>query len=88
MESPVSAAWQSCLSRGGAELTPHLIELATASRDQGRILKKIVAENCHSLNEFTFVDHLPWDFITHSAGPEFLKREFSAYQAGVSSDGT
>jgi len=85
MESPISAAWQACLSRGGVEFAPQLIDLAAASGGQNRLLKKIVADNDTKLAARDTEDSLLWDFITHNAGSSYLKREFDRYQSLVES---
>ena len=85
MESPISAAWQACLSRGGVELALELIDLAAASSGQNRLLKKIVADNDTKLAARDLEDSLPWDFIMHNTGSKYLKREFGRYQSLVES---
>ncbi len=81
MESPVSAAWQSLLSRGGVELAPALIELAGAAGEYGPRMKKQVSKNRQNFADRAPTEPLPWDFITHSAGSDYLKREYSKYLA-------
>ncbi len=83
MESPVSAAWQSLLSRGGVELVHDLISLANASGEYGRCMKKIVAENSQGFSELACENSLSWDFITHSAGSGYLKKEYCEYLAAI-----
>ncbi len=83
MESPVSAAWQSLLSRGGVDLAPELISLANAFGEHGRCMKKIVAENCQDFAALDCEKSLPWDFITHSVGSDYLEKEYREYLAAV-----
>ncbi len=81
MESPVSAAWQSLLSRGGVELAPALIELAGAAGKSGPRMKKLVNDNRQNFVALALADPLPWAFIRHSVSSDFLKREYSRYWA-------
>jgi len=81
MESPVSAAWQACLSRGGTELAPQLIELAEVSKGRGRLLKKIVADSYEKLGVRSLEEFLPWNFITHNSDSDYLKREFERFRS-------
>lgn len=76
MESPVNSAWQALLSRGGPELAPHLIELATHSGGQARFLKKLIAENSEKLAALDPAQPLPWDFISQATAKDFLLREY------------
>ncbi len=83
MESPVSAAWQSLLSRGGIDLASSLITLADASGERGRCMKKIVAEKCYDFAELVSENYLPWDFISQSAGSDYLEKEYCEYLATI-----
>ena len=85
MESPVSAAWQSLLSRGNIDLALKLIELAGAAADgeYGHRMKKLVAENRQSCEALLVEGFLPWDFISHSAVSKYLEKEYCEYQAVV-----
>ena len=85
MESPVSAAWQAALSRGGPELAFRIIDLAAADSDSGRILKQMVSENYHDLKALDLESDLPWDFITQSTDSSYLRREFHRYQSVIDS---
>ncbi len=76
MESPVNAAWQALLSRGGPELAPVLIDLASHSSGQTRYLKKILAENTEKLAALDPSHPLPWDFIPQTTPRDFLLREY------------
>jgi radical SAM superfamily enzyme YgiQ (UPF0313 family) len=83
MESPVSAAWQSLLSRGGVDLAPDLIELADALNGFGQRMKKLVAGNNQNFAALEFASSLPWDFISHSAAADYLEKEYREYLAVV-----
>ncbi len=79
MESPVNAGWQALLSRGGPELAPILIDLATHSGGQTRYLKKILSENSEKLAALDPALPLPWDFISQTTSLDYLLREYRKY---------
>ncbi|MCD6533754.1 MAG: radical SAM protein [Deltaproteobacteria bacterium] len=79
MESPVNAAWQALLSRGGPELAPILIDLAAHSCGQTSYLKKIFAKNSEKLAALDSASPLPWDFISQATSPDYLLREYHNY---------
>ncbi|MBN2809303.1 MAG: radical SAM protein [Deltaproteobacteria bacterium] len=79
MESPVSAAWQTLLSRGGPELAQLLIELVNHGGGQSRFLKKVLAEKVDELGPLDPDQPLPWDFIGQSTGRDFLLYEHRAF---------
>ena len=88
MESPVNAAWQALLSRGGPELTSYLLELAAQPDDCGRRIKELVAENRAGLEALDFASAaaLPWDFLEHSTDSAYLKKEFGKYMSGLGNE--
>ena len=79
MESPVNAGWQALLSRGGPELAPILIDLATHSGGQARFLKKLLAENPEKLAALDPAQPLPWEFIPQTTTRDYLLREYRNY---------
>ncbi|MEA3348709.1 MAG: radical SAM protein, partial [Pseudomonadota bacterium] len=79
MESPVNAGWQALLSRGGPELAPILIDLATHFGGQARHLKKILSENSEKLAALNPAQPLPWDFISQITSPDYLLCEYRNY---------
>ena len=79
MESPVNAAWQALLSRGGPEMVPILIDLATHSGGQARYLKKLLANSAEKLAALDPVQPLPWDFIPQATTRDYLLREYRNY---------
>ncbi|MEA3333341.1 MAG: radical SAM protein, partial [Pseudomonadota bacterium] len=81
MESPVNAAWQALLSRGGPELVPILIDLATHSGGQTSRLKKILSANSEKLVRLDPAQSLPWDFISQTTTRDYLLREYHKYLA-------
>ena len=79
MESPVNAAWQALLSRGGPELAPVLIDLAGHSSGQTRFLKKLLAENPEKLATLDPEQPLPWEFISQTTTRDYLLCEYRNY---------
>ena len=83
MESPVNAGWQALLSRGGPELAPILIDLATHPGGQARYLKKILSENTEKLAALDPTQPLPWDFILQTTSRDYLLREYNCCFGGI-----
>ena len=79
MESPVNAGWQALLSRGGPELAPVLIDLASRSGGQTRFLKKLLAESTEKLAALDPAQPLPWEFISQTTTRDYLLREYRNY---------
>ncbi len=84
MESPVNAAWQALLSRGGPELAPLLIDLASHSSGQTSYLKKVLALHSKKLGPLDPNQPLPWDFIPQATPKEYLLREYRNYLSEAS----